>query len=288
MFQSDSSSSALVGDSSQQYDNLSIAVSVSGNALTIALKNKAGADCSASSTGYVGFRNATATTGTYTQVAVTGALSVVVSSGSTLGTVSGVVAWLYVYLINVSGVAELAVSRQLHDDGSLISTTAEGGAGAADSGVVVYSTTTRAAVPSRLIGRMQISEATAGTWASAPLEVSNIPFSTQQVITDNSFSRIEACKITYAAGTPTITYQTGKFISSLTDTGTGQIGINLTAGYFNEAPVCVATSAEDGVSGSSAMVTGTSTSSVTVRIRDLAGSLVDESVWVIFFGTRTS
>jgi hypothetical protein len=60
------------------------------------------------------------------------------------------------------------------NDGSLISTTTIGTG--SDSNAVVYSTTGRSNVPFRLIGRIQITQTTAGTWATSPSEVSVPPF----------------------------------------------------------------------------------------------------------------
>jgi hypothetical protein len=55
------------------------------------------------------------------------------------------------------------------DETTLISTTAL--STAADSTGVIYSTTARASVPFRVVGFIDITEATAGTWATAPAQV---------------------------------------------------------------------------------------------------------------------
>jgi hypothetical protein len=146
--------------------NLAISTSVASNALTIALKTKAGNDPSTSEPIRISFRSSTATSGTYNTRNVSAATSLVVSSGSTLGTSSAVPTRLYVYALDNSGTVELGVSSYLFQDNSIQSSTAEGGAGAADSGTVLYSTTARSNVPVRLIGIINITEATAGTWAS--------------------------------------------------------------------------------------------------------------------------
>lgn len=171
------SSSASI-DQSYELSNLGLAASVAANALTIALKDKSGANPSGGSPVYVGFRNATLATGQYSRVTISSSLSMVVSSGSTLGTSDGDDYYLYVYLLNNAGTAELAVSLSYFEDG-IHSTTAEGGAGTADSNAVMYSTTARSNVATRLIGRLLVNEATAGTWASAPSEISLMPFDVQ-------------------------------------------------------------------------------------------------------------
>lgn len=154
--------------STNDIKNASLAVSLSGNAMTIALKGADGNDPSATNPVIIVFRNATATTGSLSEVLVTSALSVTVSSGSTLGTTSAVESKINVYAINNAGTVELAVANlgATSTDGR-ISTTAEGGAGAADSATVFYSTTARSNVACRLLGAVVSTQATAGTWATA-------------------------------------------------------------------------------------------------------------------------
>lgn len=155
--------------------NGTLTVSVAGNALTVALKTKAGSDPSSTDPILVVFRNATATNGTYSVVSVTAATSLTVSSGSTLGTVSAQAARLAVLLINNAGTAELAINNLSGgvslDETGVISTTAEGGLGAADSATVIYSSSARVGVAYRVVGLIDITEDTAGTWASAPTTV---------------------------------------------------------------------------------------------------------------------
>lgn len=138
-----------------------ISASVGSNALTITLNPTV-----------LDFRSATLTSGTINTRVVSSAISVVVSSGSTLGTVNAVQNRLAVLAIDNSGTVELAVvnisgGNDLSETG-LISTTAEGGAGAADSANVIYSTTARTSVPYRVVGYVESTQATAGTWATAP------------------------------------------------------------------------------------------------------------------------
>lgn len=93
-----------------------------------------------------------------------------------MGHKSGQQHYIYVYAIDNAGTVELAVSTALFDEGSRQSTTAEGGAGAADSNSVLYSTSARTNVGIRLIGRLSSTQATAGTWATAIAEISLVPF----------------------------------------------------------------------------------------------------------------
>ena len=137
-----------------------ISASVGSNALTI----------SASSLS-LDFRSTTLGSGTVTRVTGTPS-NLVISSGSTLGTVNGIQSDIAVLAINNAGTIELAAVNvaggvDLSETG-LISTTAEGGAGAADSATVIYSTTARTNVAYRVIGIIRSTQATAGTWATAP------------------------------------------------------------------------------------------------------------------------
>lgn len=160
-------------DQSYELANLGLSATVAANALTIALKTKAGTDPSGSDIVKIGFRNSTSATGTYTQRSITSALSTVISSGSTAGHFSGQDEYIYVYALDNSGTVELAwSSSRIFDEGTVQSTTAEGGAGGADSKITLYSTTARSNVPIRLIGRLKSNQAVAGTWASSILEIS--------------------------------------------------------------------------------------------------------------------
>lgn len=151
---------------SVDFYNATITTSVAANALTIALKTLATTDPAAGDPVKISFRSATLTSGVYVQRTVTAATSVVVSSGSTLGHASGRTSYTYVYALDNAGTVELAVSSRYFRPGDRCSTTAEGGAGAADSGTVMYSTTARTNVGCRLIAMLTDSQTTAGTWAS--------------------------------------------------------------------------------------------------------------------------
>lgn len=166
---------ATAPDQSYEISNVSFATSVGTSALTVALKDKSGSDPSAGSPCKIGFRTATATTGTYSQRTATGALSIVVPSTATLGFAgSSVTNYLYVYAIDNAGTVELAVSGSIFDEGTLLNTTTIGTG--SDSISVIYSTTGRTGVAIRLIGRVKFTLATAGTWDEAGDELSLVPF----------------------------------------------------------------------------------------------------------------
>jgi len=155
--------------------NVGLATSVSGNALTVSLKQKDGTTNPTSLAPSVfSFRSSTVTSGAFSIVKATASTSIVVPASTTIGTVSAAAEYIYVYVINNAGTPELALSLSPnHDQGSLVSTTAiSGGA----SRAILYSTTARSNVAVRLWGRFKVTTATAGTWATAPAELSIAPF----------------------------------------------------------------------------------------------------------------
>jgi hypothetical protein len=124
------------------------------------------------------FRNTPLTSGVVNQRIVTAAVTLTISSGSTLGMTNAVASHLVLLAIDATslgGGVELAVCNLSGgnnlDEAALITTVAEGGAGLADSASVFYSTTARANVPFRVVGSIVITEATAGVWATAPTTV---------------------------------------------------------------------------------------------------------------------
>lgn len=118
---------------------------------------------------FLNFRSTTLGSGAITTVTGTPA-SLTVPASATLGTVSAVQSRLVVLALNNAGTIELAVvnisgGTQL-DETNLISTTAI--SSGSTSASVVYSTTARTSVAYRVIGYIESTQATAGTWATAP------------------------------------------------------------------------------------------------------------------------
>ncbi len=163
--------------------NVGLAVSASASALTISLKGSDGNDPSGSNIVYLPFRSATGTTGTETTVQVTAATSLTISSGSTLGVTSSTAFRVWVVAFNDAGTIRLGAvncvtissSRPtavlgLIDD-SLGSSTAEGGAGAADSAGEIYTGTAVSEKAYRILGYVEwnTSGVTAGTWTTTNL-----------------------------------------------------------------------------------------------------------------------
>lgn len=151
-------------------DSPTLTFAVASSALTIALKTPAGADATAAAPLTLAFRSATLSSGLIAVRKLTAAASLVISSGSTLGCLSGTDAWLYIYALDNSGTIELAISGTYYGEHFIGSTTAEGGAGAADTRATIYSTTSRSSVAMRLLAAVRSNQTTAGTWAAVPVE----------------------------------------------------------------------------------------------------------------------
>lgn len=174
--------------------NLSLTLTVAGNALTIALKDRAGADPVAtsgkSSEALVPFRNATVATGDFNVRSISAAHSLVVSSGSTLGTIANQAFRLWIVEFDNAGTPVLGVINCLsHAAGAgagrditsiyplrafgIASSTAEGGAGAADNAQTFYSASALTSKPFRVLGyaTWETGLATPGTWSAGPTRV---------------------------------------------------------------------------------------------------------------------
>lgn len=157
--------------------NGKISVSAAANSLTIALKTLAGSDPSSSDPVYFVCRDATLTSGDQGRVAITAATSLVLSAGSTLGFTVGETLRLTLVGINDGGtfrfgvvnLAAAGVRYPLPDHG-IISSTAEGGAGAADTAGVVYTGTAVTSKAYRVLGTLAWITAlgTAGLYSAAP------------------------------------------------------------------------------------------------------------------------
>jgi len=170
--------SAPTSFSSTIFNNGTLAVSAAASALTIAVKTLAGTDPSGGDPVTVAFRNATGTTGDYSVLTLSAANSLVISSGSTLGVTSATAFRLWVVGFNDAGTFRLGVINcrsgnsisSLSGD-QLSSSTAEGGAGAADSAQVIYTGTAVTTKPMRVLGYIEWNSTgvTAGTWTTTNL-----------------------------------------------------------------------------------------------------------------------
>ena len=179
------------------------------------------------------FRSTTLSSGATTRVSISAGINLSVPSGATLGTVSGVAARIVLLAINNAGTVELAVVNIAGgnnlDETTLISTTAI--STAADSDNVIYSTTARTSVAFRVVGYVDITEATAGTWATAPSTVQGAGGNAARSMSSLGYGQTWQ-NVTGSRALATTYYNTtGKpiFVSVASDcvgASTGQITIN--------------------------------------------------------------
>lgn len=161
----------------QHIHNLNVTASVAASALTVELKTNAGTDPSPSDPIVIAFRSPTAATGTYTTVSIEAAISLTISSGSTLGTSNSVPFPLWLVCFNDAGTARLGIINTVSGTNvfqlgayGIASSTAEGGAGGADSAHTFYTGTAVTSKAYTVLARLSWTSglATAGAWSSGP------------------------------------------------------------------------------------------------------------------------
>ncbi len=161
--------------------NLEPTFGVAASALTVTLKGNGAIDLAAGNPAYLAQRHATIGNGGHLRRKITANLSLVVSSGSTLGHTAGKLCPIYIYVIDNAGAQKLAVSGTFQGESGLYTTVAEGGAGAADNPDVMYSDAVYADKAGRLVAVAWSNQAAAGTWAANPTEVKQAPFHLERV-----------------------------------------------------------------------------------------------------------
>jgi len=213
-----------------------ISASVGSNALTI----------SASALS-LDFRSTTLGSGTVTTVTGSPA-NLVVPSSATLGTISATQSRLAALALNNAGTIELAVvniagGNDLTETG-LISTTAISSGSTANN--VVYSTTARTSVAYRIIGYIESTQATAGTWATAPSTIQGEGGQAIAAMSSLGYGQVWQA-VTRTSGT-TYYNTTGKPIVLLTSISPSTIGsVNISINGGVAVPSASSAAAGNGV-----------------------------------------
>jgi hypothetical protein len=200
--------------------------SVASNALTVTLNPTA-----------LDFRSATIGSGTVNTRTISTAISAVVSSGATLGTTNAVLSKVTLIALDNAGTVELAVcngSLSL-DESTLISTTVLDTA--SDSATVIYSTTARTNVPFRIVGYIESTQATAGTWATAPSKIQGIGGQISQATAISGGSITSGTAVASTSGTaidfagiPSWVKRITVMLSGVSTNGTNGMQVQLGAG----------------------------------------------------------
>lgn len=246
--------------------NGTLVASVGSSALTVAIKTLAGADPSVTDPVRVVFRNATAATGDYTILDITAATSLVISSGSTMGTANSTAFRLWIVGFNDAGTFRLGAVNCLSGVNimplsawGIASSTAEGGAGAADSAQVFYTGTAVTSKAYSVLGyaSYETGLATAGTWSAVPTRLqlfgSGVPLpgvliqatrtdfpsvatGTTQIPNDNTIPQItEGDEYMTRAITPASAANVLRVAGNLTLSSSGGAGSGITAALFQDS-----------------------------------------------------
>lgn len=264
---------------SYEISNLGLTATVSGGAMTVALKQSDTTQnpSTGASAVLIGFSTLT---GGYAQRSVTGALSMAVSSGASLGHQNGITHYLYVYALDNAGTVELAVSTKQFDEGVLQTTTAM--SGAASSAGTLYSTSARTKKAIRLIGRLKVNEPTAGTWSVAPSEIAISPFDRGEVMSFGQGLAIEYLRASCLSGGSTISSKSSEWVlsSGVATRSSTQCTVTIAGGSFSGTPACTATVE----SGTAQAIAVTSDSNVQVRV--FAASAADYAFQLVCIGSK--
>ena len=163
-----------------------ISATVSGNNLTVTLLNQNGATPSAANPVLICFPSFTGgTTGGQTWVPVTASTTFVANSGSSFGSTNATATRYWIIAFNNAGTVNIGVYQAtkqaasaggtvspsvapVNETTAAVSTTACNACNNATAAQTYYSTTALTNVTARIIGYFEASEATAGTWATAP------------------------------------------------------------------------------------------------------------------------
>lgn len=185
------------------------------------------------------FRSATLSAGTVNTRSITTAISVTVPNTATLGTTNNVAARLTLLAIDNAGTVELAVINNVGattlslDETTLISTTAVS-VGATSAGVA-YSTSARTNVPFRVVGYIDITEATAGTWATAATAIQGIGGNNVTAVSP----QVAKAWVNFSGVTST-SIQSSYNVSSVTYNSTGEYTVNFTTSFADAKYAAVA------------------------------------------------
>lgn len=159
--------------------NLQLNATVATNNLTIAVKGNNGSDPSASNPVLIPFRDVTLASGDPVIVSLQAALSFTINSGNTMGCVNAQTCRLWVLAFNNGGTPALCAVRTFDSANLSIAPLNEGilassGAGTNGGGTAQTTYCNVASVTSkafRILGYVEIQEATAGTWVTGPTAV---------------------------------------------------------------------------------------------------------------------
>lgn len=208
-----------VGASTAQKQIQAITASVAAGALTLGVP-----------AGTRDFRSATLGSGAVNSRTFS-ALSLVVPSGASLGAVNAVAARLVLLEIDNAGTIELAVVNLAGglnlDETTLINTTAISAASTAAN--VIYSAAAHTGVPFRVVGFIDSTQVTAGTYATAPAIVQGVGGQALAALSSIGYGQRWQNVLGSRAGSTSYTNTTGRpIVVSASNGGVNSAAISLT------------------------------------------------------------
>jgi len=237
-----------------------VTASVASNALTVTLNPTT-----------LDFRSSTLGSGTVNTRNIATAISAVVPSGATLGTTNATLSKVMLLAIYNAGTVELAVcngSLSL-DESTLISTTVLDSA--SNSASVIYSAAARTNVPFRIVGYVESTQATAGTWATSPSKIQGIGGQIQSASASGSIAGITRGTAVTASGTsidftfiPSWVKRITVMFSGVSTNGTSNIQIQL--GYGSTTYVTSGYTAGGFLNTGSGVTSATQTSGIPIEV----------------------
>ena len=157
--------------------NLQLNASVGSNQLTLAVKGNNGSDPSATNPVIFSFRDTTIANGDPVIVTLTAALSFTIGSGNTMGCVSNQMCRLWILGFNNAGTVQLCAFNALSGTSvapineGVLQTSQSGTSGGSSAQLYYCNASAVTNKAARILGYVEISESTAGTWATGPTYV---------------------------------------------------------------------------------------------------------------------
>jgi len=174
------SSAASVSDRFFALEDVGVSTSVAASALTINTKRADGTtDGSGGNPIRVPFRSTTIASGSFSIQQITGADSIVIPSGATMGHTSAVDEQLYFYDTYDGTNHGRGVSSSYFPEGGIYNTTILDTS--SDAKGVIYTAVARTGVAVRLLAVLKSNQTVAGTWDAVPTEIDLSGESTEDV-----------------------------------------------------------------------------------------------------------
>lgn len=148
-------------------NNLSLTAAASANALTVTIKDTAGANLSANDVARFTFRNTSLTAGTWSQASRTSNLTLTVPQNATLGLLTGSIPqYVWVYALNDAGTLDVCVSGVSVFSDANLNSSSQISSGATSGSTLYCSLSHSGAKPTRILGNILVTNASNLNWTT--------------------------------------------------------------------------------------------------------------------------